>query len=265
LLAEHGRDRAIVVAADGTGYGPDGVVRGGEVLDSRLADSERVGGVSEFRLPGGERAVEQPARILAALLDDDERVTDLLVDHGVVPDRTAASTVCRQAERGVNSPVTTSAGRLLDAASALLGLCPDRSYRGQPPQRLESAAIGGTPRPADPPIDRTGGEPTLRADRTVEQLAALSDRYTVPDVAATAQALVADGLARIAVGAARRRGVSAVGFTGGVAYNPAISARIRTTVTDAGLTFLGHSAVPPGDAGLSYGQAVAASARVDGG
>jgi hydrogenase maturation protein HypF len=57
--------------------------------------------------------------------------------------------------------------------------------------------------------------------------------------------------------------VGAVGFTGGVAYNPAISARIRTTVTDAGLTFLGHSAVPPGDAGLSYGQAVAASARVD--
>jgi hydrogenase maturation protein HypF len=263
LLAEHGRDRAIVVAADGTGYGPDGVVRGGEVLDSRLADSERVGGVSEFRLPGGEQAVEYPARILADLLDDEERVTDLLVDHGVVDDRTAASTVCRQAAREVNSPVTTSAGRLLDAASALLGLCPDRSYRGQPPQRLESAAVWGTPRPADPPIDRTGEEPTLRADRTVERLAALADRHTVPDVAATAQALVADGLARIAVDAARRRDVGAVGFTGGVAYNPAISARIRTAVTDAGLAFLGHSAVPPGDAGLSYGQAVAASARVD--
>ena len=76
LLAEHGRERAVVVAADGTGRGPDGVVRGGEVLDSRLAGSDRVGGLSEFRLPGGERAVTRPTRILADVLSDAERGLD---------------------------------------------------------------------------------------------------------------------------------------------------------------------------------------------
>jgi hydrogenase maturation protein HypF len=261
LLAEHDRERAIVVAADGTGRGPDGVVRGGEILDSRLAESERVGGLSEFRLPGGDRAVEQPTRILADVLSDAERAEALLVEHGVVDDHAAAGVVRRQAAQGVNSPVTTSAGRFLDAASALLGICPERAYQGQPAMRLEAAAARGSPLAVDPPID-WGGEPTLRVGRALDRLAARADAAGTADLAATAQTTLADGLARIAVEAADRREVDAVGFTGGVAYNPAISARLRTTVEDAGLTFLGHAAVPPGDAGLSYGQAVAVSSRL---
>jgi hydrogenase maturation protein HypF len=262
LLAEHDRDRAIVVAADGTGRGPDGVVRGGEVLDSRLSDSERVGGLSEFRLPGGERAVEQPTRILADVLSDAAVAERLLVDHGVVTDRTEAAAVRQQARQGVNSPVTTSAGRFLDAASALLGLCPEREYRGQPALRLEAAATDGRPLSVDTPLDWTGAVPTVRVDEALDWLAGRRDEASTADLAATAQAMLADGLAEIAVETAERRAVDAVGFTGGVAYNPAISAAIRETVETAGLRFLGHSAVPPGDAGLSYGQAVAVSSRL---
>ena len=261
LLAEHDRERAIVVAADGTGRGPDGVVRGGEVLDSRLAESDRIGGLSEFRLPGGDRAVERPTRILADVLSDGERAEEVLVDHGVVDDHAAASVVSRQAARGVNSPVTTSAGRFLDAASALFGVCQEREYQGQPALQLEAVAARGTPLSVDPPID-WGGEPTLRVDRVFDRLAARLDEEPTADLAATAQAVLADGLAQIAVDAAQRRGLDAVGVTGGVAYNPTISARIRTTVEDAGLTALGHAAVPPGDAGLSYGQVVAVSSRL---
>jgi hydrogenase maturation protein HypF len=262
LLAEHDRERAIVVAADGTGHGPDGVVRGGDVLDSRLADSDRVGGLSEFRLPGGERAVRRPTRILADVLSDAEVAADLLVDHGVVGDRSAAAAVRRQAATGVNSPVTTSTGRFLDAASALLGVCSERAYRGQPALQLEAAASEGSPLAADPPIDWGGEEPTLRVGRALDRLAARVGEAATADLAATGQAMLGEGLARIAVAAADRRDVDAVGFTGGVAYNHAISARIRTAVEDAGLTFLGHSAVPPGDAGLSYGQTVAVSSRL---
>jgi hydrogenase maturation protein HypF len=262
LLAEHGRERAIVVAADGTGRGPDGVVRGGEVLDSRLADSERVGGLSEFHLPGGDRAVEQPTRILADVLSDAERAETVLVDHGVVTDRTEAAAVRQQARQGVNSPVTTSAGRFLDAASALLGLCPERAYRGQPAMQLEAVAARGSPLAVDTPLDRGGDAPALRVDEALDHLAARVDEAATADLAATAQALLADGLAEIAVDAAERRAVDAVGFTGGVAYNPAVSARIRETVEAAGLQFLGHSTVPPGDAGLSYGQAVTVSSRL---
>jgi hydrogenase maturation protein HypF len=96
----------------------------------------------------------------------------------------------------------------------------------------------------------------------VSRLADLTGDHSTADLAATAQALLADGLARIAVDCATDRGVDAVGFTGGVAYNPAVSRRLRRTVEAAGLTVLGHEAVPPGDGGLAYGQAVAASARL---
>jgi hydrogenase maturation protein HypF len=259
LLAETGRDRAIVVAADGTGYGPDGVVRGGEVLASTLADSDRVGGVSEFRLPGGERAVERPARTLGALLPD-ARAVDHLRSHGF--DAAEASVVCEQAERGVNSPPTTSAGRFLDAVAALVGAASERTYRGEPALRLEALATRGEPVAVDPPVDWAGPEPVFRADRAVERLADLAAERPAADVAATAQRLLADGLAAIAVDAARNRGVDAVGFTGGVVFNDAVSRRLRTVVEAADLTFLGHETVPPGDAGLAYGQAVAASARL---
>jgi hydrogenase maturation protein HypF len=253
LLAEHGRDRAVVVAADGTGLGPDGVIRGGELLDSRLAASERVGGLSEFRLPGGERAVERPARTLASLLDDNA-VLERRLDGPV-------EVVRQQADSGVNSPVTTSAGRFLDAASALLGVCTERRYRGEPALRLEAVAARGDPLAVDPPVDRD--DLLFRADRAMARLATLADEAPTADVAATAQALLADGLAELAVAAARERGVGAVGLTGGVAYNASVAGRLRERVERAGLEFLAHTAVPPGDGGLSYGQAVAAGARLE--
>jgi hydrogenase maturation protein HypF len=77
-----------------------------------------------------------------------------------------------------------------------------------------------------------------------------------------AQCILADGFATIAIDAATERGVDAVGFTGGVAYNAAIDRRIQDQVERAGLTYLAHDRVPPGDGGLSYGQAIVASAAL---
>lgn len=261
LLADHDRERAVVVAADGTGYDSEGVARGGEVLDATLADSERVGGLSEFRLPGGTAAVESPTRTLAGLLSDADRIDDLLVDRGVTPNRSMAATIREQAAEGVASPRTTSAGRFLDAVAALLDICTRREYRGQPAIRLEAVAADGSP--LDVPVPVSEGEvATLDTESIVRRLAELSETHSSAAVAATAQAVLADGLGEIAVRAARDRGVEAVGFTGGVAHNEAISVRLRRTVEAAGLTFLGHESVPPGDAGLSVGQAVTAARRV---
>lgn len=261
LLADHGRERAVVVAADGTGYDTDGVVRGGEVLDTTLAESERVGGLSEFRLPGGTAAVESPARTLASLLTDADQIDDLLVERGVTPDRATAATIRDQAASGVASPTTTSAGRFLDAVAALLDVCPERQYRGQPAIRLEAVATNGSPVDIPVPITRDC-VPTLDISAVTRRLAELSETHPPADVAATAQAVLVDGLGEIAVRTAGRRGVEAVGFTGGVANNAAISERLRRTVESAGLEFLGHEAVPPGDAGIAVGQAVAAAHRV---
>ncbi|MXR52662.1 carbamoyltransferase HypF [Halovenus sp. WSH3] len=262
LLAEHDRDRAIVIAADGTGYSPDGVVRGGEVLDSGLADSERVGGLSRFRLPGGEAAVREPARVAAALLSDTdrERAVSLLRNSEAASSRADAETILEQPVAGVNSPYSTSAGRFLDAVAALLGVCSVRRYRGEPAMRLEAAA--GDPVALDPPLTRRDGQLRLDATAAMDRLASLDTHRDSSVVAATAQRLLGLGLAEIAVTAADERSLDAVGFTGGVAYNEAIDRVVRQRVETAGYTYLGHHRVPPGDAGLAYGQAVAASARL---
>lgn len=264
VCAEHGVDRAIVVTADGTGYGPDGTVWGGEVLDTRYTDFERIGGLGPFSLPGGRAAVECPARVLASLLEDSTLVEDRLVETRAVDSRAEAAVVRQQAETGVNAPTTTSAGRVLDAVSALVGACDRRTYEGEPAQRLEALATEGTPRPIDLQYRSSDGRRILDTHALVSDLADMLTRRTPADVAATAQAALARGLGTLAVEAASERGVQAVGFTGGVAYNDAISRHLREVVTDADLTHLTPEAVPPGDGGIAYGQAIVASSRSNG-
>jgi len=263
LLGEHDHDRAIVIAADGTGYGPDGSIWGGEVLDATRGDYERVGGVDTFGLPGGEAAIRSPARILADLLADRAGLADLLVEREAVADRDAARTVIKQARQGVNTPRTTSAGRFLDAMSALLGVCTRRHYEGEPAMRLEAAAAGADPLELDVPFATRDGQRVVDVAALAGTLADLGGDESPSVLAATAQAALADGLASIAVEAAADRDVSAVGFTGGVAYNDAIFRRIRDRVEAADLTFLAQEVVPPGDAGLSYGQVVVAASQIE--
>ncbi len=261
LCAEHGVERAIVVTADGTGYGTDGTVWGGEILDVTFEEFDRVGGLAPFELPGGETAVEFPARVLASLLDDADRIDERLVATGAVEDSAEADIVREQLSQGVNTPTTTSAGRLLDAVSALLGVCGKRRYEGEPAQRLEAAAVGGTVHDVDIEYTTSDGRRVLDVRALLSRLDDLSGRVSTADVAATAQATLARGLADLAVEAADARGIDTVGFTGGVAYNDAISRRLRQRVVESGYRFLAPEAVPPGDGGIAYGQAVVATAR----
>ncbi|MFB6153892.1 MAG: carbamoyltransferase HypF [Halodesulfurarchaeum sp.] len=261
LLAEHGRDRAVVITADGTGYGPEGTIWGGEVLDATRTDYERVGGLSQFRLPGGEAAIEYPGRILAALLEDRDRIDAILVDRGGLPDHAAAGRVRRQVATEINAPATTSAGRFLDAISALLDAGTHRHYEGEPAMRLEALAAHGNPLDITVPSTDRGDTQTVDVPALTRALADLTADHERADVAATAQHALATGLADIAIEAAHDRGREAIGFSGGVAYNDAITQTIEDRVTAADLTFLGHDRVPPGDGGIAYGQAIVATHR----
>jgi hydrogenase maturation protein HypF len=264
LLGDCDRERAIVIAADGTGYGPDGTIWGGEVLEATLSEYERVGGLDTFRLPGGEAAIEEPARILASLLGEPDRIDDLLVDRTALNEDGVAG--LRDAlEAGVNAPETTSAGRFLDAMSALLDVCTERQYEGQPAIELEAAAHGHAPQMVSLPFRQREDRRVLDVGALARKLAAVAETEPTGVVAATAQDALARGLAEIAIEAAKTRDVDAIGFTGGVAVNEAISRTVRRTVESAGLASLSHEAVPPGDAGLSYGQALVATARLDDG
>lgn len=260
LLAEHDRERAVVIAADGTGYGIDGTVWGGEVMVSTRGSFKRVGGLDTFRLPGGEAAIEHPARILASLLSDPDRIDEFLIERASLTTEDAA-TVRQSLDADVNAPETTSAGRFLDAIAALVGVGTERRYQGEPAIRLEAAAADAEPVDVDVQFGRRDGSRVIDVRALTRRLEELTRERSPAVVAATAQNALANGLADIALEVATEREVDAVGFTGGVAYNEAISRRIRKTVESSGTTFLGHDRVPPGDAGIAYGQAIVATER----
>ncbi|MCW2687327.1 MAG: hydrogenase maturation protein HypF, partial [Mycobacterium sp.] len=149
LLAEHGRlgSPMLAVTYDGTGYGTDGTIWGGELLAIGADPTRftRVGHLAPFALPGGDGAVRQPARIALDLL---HRAgvrwdTDLPPVCAVGP--TGRHVLAQQIPRGVGCVTTTSMGRLFDAASSLLGVCQEVSYEGQAAVELEHLARGGDP------------------------------------------------------------------------------------------------------------------------
>jgi hydrogenase maturation protein HypF len=217
-------------------------------------------------MPGGDRATRHPARLAAGLLSaaDPGSVESTLRRHEIVfpGGSEERDLVVQQLETGVNTPRTSSAGRFLDAVSALCGVCTERTYEGEPAMKLEAIAAQATPRPLDAPRTSVDGRPVVDTPRLFADLiAALEDGASPPAVAATAQDALARGLADIAVEAADDRGRETVALTGGVAYNDHIARRVRTRVTEAGLEFLGNERLPPGDGGIAYGQLAVAAAR----
>ncbi len=142
VMVDWGLEEAVGIAIDGTGYGLDGTIWGGEVLYSNLKSFERLCHLRQFKLPGGDRAVKYPARIAAAILTELnslEEFREVLVralPGGELELRLTLSSMG-------SSPLTSSLGRLLDATSVLLGLAQERSYEGEPAMMLEAASFGG--------------------------------------------------------------------------------------------------------------------------
>jgi len=264
-LAEHGLEGpALGVTWDGTGYGDDGTVWGGEFLLGDAGAFERVAHLRAFRLPGGEAAVREPRRAAIGLLA--EALGPGWVERDdLAPVRSFAAreraVLARMLERGVACPITTSAGRLFDAFAALLGLAQVTTFEGQAAMRLESAAdkaaagaypLGlGERRPGRPRV--LDWEPMLHA--------ALGDLARgVP--AATLAARVHEGLVRAIVEVAGEAGERRVALTGGCFQNRRLAQGAFAALAAAGHEVLLHRQVPPNDGGLSLGQAAVAAARL---
>jgi len=163
-----------------------------------------------------------------------------------------AEVITKQLEKGL-VPETTSCGRVLDAVSAILGICYERTYEGEPAMKLESAALKGkdvlnlTPRFKGKVLDTTV---------LVHEIFTKKDSFSVADLTCSVQSYIARGIAQLAVKEAERLNVKHVGFSGGVAYNEHITATIRRGIERDGFKFLVHNKIPPGDGGTSFGQAI---------
>ena len=257
LMAEHNVDEIVGICCDGYGYGDDGSAWGGEIIFVDQTGHKRVGRLEQQPMIGGDLATRYPLRMVAGILRDHEGITDWLLqrDDRFPHGREEVNMILKQL-RSNRLPSTTSCGRVLDAISAILGLCYERTYEGEPAMKLESAALSGK--------DRMNLKPALSGSvietrPMVDEIFTNVGRVALPDLAYSAQSYVARSLAESAIATATELGVKSIGFTGGVACNEQITRTLKAAVEKAGLRFLVHEAVPPGDGGLSFGQAVVAA------
>ena len=280
VLAENSHyGPALALCLDGTGLGDDGTVWGGELLFMELEQAHwrRVGRLSPFALPGGDAAVRQPWRIalaLRALCQQAEIPLPPLHSPWLPEQEQAAAAVAEMLQRGINCPATSSCGRLFDAVAAQLGLCLATTYEGQAAIRLEDAAskapapiraaLEGKARDRDVapliwPVGIACTEDLLEMDSAglfAHVAQAQAQGMDASEAAARFHLSLARALAALAGRAARKLGATAVGLTGGVLQNATLARLLPLVLAEQGLTALTHHELPPGDGGLSLGQAV---------
>jgi hypothetical protein len=209
------------------------------------------------RLPGGDAATRFPLRAAAGYLAaggmGEDALREELESRGL--SREAADAVVYQIEHGANAPWTTSGGRFLDAVAAWTGVCRERTYEGEPAMRLEAVARGGAARDVGVPIREVEGHLEVDLVTGFAALVEMAKLAPVADVAATAQSLLAQGTAAVAVRVARDLGIGVVCLSGGVAVNDAIAVAFRRRIEAAGLRTVTNEWTPCGDGGVSFGQA----------
>lgn len=267
--------RVLGIAFDGTGAGTDGTIWGGEFLVARLTDFERVAHLRAWALPGGAASVHDARRNAFALLSE----LDLLEHPGAAGllnslDEQTRSITATMIERGINSPRTSSMGRLFDAATAILGICGQATYEGEPAIELEAAAWRALDSEiAHFPDDNAGysaSDPSwLDGPYVLDQKALFEALLGGIEAGAPANRLALDfhvgiarSSARIASDICVHEGIDTVALSGGVFMNRLLLQLLARELKSAGLTVLAPHTVPVNDGCIAYGQAAVASARL---
>jgi hydrogenase maturation protein HypF len=270
-MAEHALDGPVIgLALDGTGYGTDGRIWGGEVLVARLDGFDRFAQLEYLPMPGGDAAVREPWRMALAHL----RAAGFDVASPEISGRLGATEIegrllARMMERGINAPLTSSLGRLFDAVAAVVLNRRVVDYEAQAAIELEGVAVDEPDDSDGYPIPIEGGnwekrEPSQMKVAPVwaELLRDLGGGVSKARMAARFHAGVADGFTRAAAAARAATGISTVALSGGVMHNRRLARLLRMKLEAEGFQVYQHRRVSPGDGGLSYGQAAAAAAKI---
>ncbi|NJD09123.1 MAG: carbamoyltransferase HypF [Gemmatimonadetes bacterium] len=258
-LAEHGEaGPALGIIWDGTGLGADGTIWGGEFLLGDAAGFERVAHFRPLRLPGGDAAVVEPARVALSLLHqlygDEAATLDLPVVRRIPEPKRHA--LLQLLAGGFNSPLSSSAGRLFDGVAALLDLGDHASFEGEVAMALEFAVTPG----------ETGRYPLPLAPQAV-----LDWRPLLADLLADVRAGVERGriaarfhnaLVHAGLVIAERVGQPRVALSGGCFQNRVLTERLAAVLRGRGFQVLQHRQVPPNDGGVALGQVMIAAARL---
>lgn len=267
--------RVLGIAFDGTGAGTDGTIWGGEFLVASLGGFERAAHLRTWALPGGAASVRDARRNAFALLSE----LGLLEHPGAARlldslDEQTRSVTATMIERGINSPRTSSMGRLFDAAAAILGICDKATYEGEPAIELEAAAWRALSSESACPAGNIAGFSVTESSRP-DACHVLNSRSLIEALlegiragtAAYRLALdfhiaIARSSARIAREICAREGIDTVALSGGVFMNRLLLQLLTRELKSMGLTVLIPHTVPVNDGCIAYGQAAVASARL---
>ena len=293
VMAEHDLHEPLIgVALDGTGYGPDGTIWGGEFLVATRADFERVAHFKPYPLPGGEKAIQEPWRMAVSVALAESLPVAALYERragATVIDRRYNSEAIEQMIRsGFNSPPTSSAGRLFDAVAAILGLCQVATYEAQAAIRLEAVAeaqvtgrYGFAVQNAEK--DCRAGAPPAAGENNGNRSGCPTAVPWIVDFGAAVRAIVAEHGQGVPVGAIaakfhntvaaavvevcqrlrEQRGLATVALSGGVWQNEWLRQRVIEELQARRFQVFTNVLVPPNDGGLALGQVAVAAARIE--
>ena len=271
-MAEHGLEGPVIgLSLDGTGYGSDGRIWGGEVLICRMESFERFAHLEYVPMPGGEAAIREPWRMAMGHLHAagfDVESSEMLSLLGASKQETRV--LLRIMERGVNAPLTSSLGRLFDAAAAVVLGRRVVDYEAQAAIELEGLAVDEADE-AGYAIEMLGGDWAAREPMKIsvaplwrELIEDLRAGVSKARIAGRFHAGVAAGFVRAAVLARSATGLSMVALSGGCMHNRRLARLLRDGLETEGFQVFQHRNVSPGDGGLSYGQVAVAAARIRG-
>ena len=269
-------EKVLGASFDGTGYGTDGTIWGGEILLADYEGFERIGSIQPFLHVGGDIASREGWRIAVSMLHSLEM--DDLVQELSLCSAQEAKVICTMADRGINTTVSTSAGRLFDAVSAVLGICRISTYEGDAScslqfaaekwrkQNREAAAVvsgaAGTGRAEFTELSSVNdGRMILRTDRLFARIA--EERINGTDAGYLAylfHEVLARQIAAALTEGSRRTDIRTCALSGGVYQNTLLLERTKDLLEADGFRVLTHHLVPPNDGGICLGQAVAAMA-----
>jgi hydrogenase maturation protein HypF len=262
-MVENGvEDKVIGVSFDGTGYGSDGRIWGGEFLIADYKGFERVGHLEYVPLPGGAVAIERPYRMaisyLLTLLGKDALTPDLAFLKEVSSQELAL--IKKQLEKGINSPLTSSCGRLFDAVSALIGIRGKIDYEAQAAIEMEMAADGSERGSYLFAIVEQNGVSIVHLKELFGGIIKdLKSGVSQAIIAAKFHRTMAEMVVQMCQRLAKTSGIKKVALSGGVFQNRLLLRLTAAALEEAGFEVLTHSKVPTNDGGVSLGQAVIAN------
>jgi hydrogenase maturation protein HypF len=274
-MAEHRIDGPVIgLAFDGTGYGPDGTIWGGEILIAEAHRFHRIAHLAPVPMPGAAAAVNEPWRMALAYLYDafGKDLHDLDIPFVKDLPRAQIDVILGMMDKGVNAPLTSSLGRLFDGVAALLGLRTAVTYEGQAAMELEMIAEGNPHRLYAFDWEKISNKEGEAEEKPYQVLTAplikgivqdISNGVAPPEISAKFHAAIIRGISELTECIAKETGLGRIVVSGGVFQNAILLSNLSRELIQRDFKVFSHSEVPTNDGGIALGQALVAAAKME--